>query len=234
MMQGTRTAIALAVWTAGLSAGQAQVLMHAPEPPPYYGARGAYEMPMPPPVAIAPPYRPGLPPYEVMAILRESGFLPLGAPARRGGVYVIAAIHPNGEDGRLTLDATSGQLIRFVPAYSFVRGERTYTLDQDYPPAPPPGMHGPRPPGSIPKAASRNLPAAAAVTPRPRPEAAPKTAAAPAQPATAEPVAPAVKPADAPREARAAVDGPARPSEQKKPGFTPLPTQPLPPIQMLD
>ena len=46
-----------------------------------------------------------MPPYEVAAILRSTGFLPLGGPVRRGGFYVVAAVHPRGEEGRVVIDA---------------------------------------------------------------------------------------------------------------------------------
>ncbi len=47
---------------------------------------------------FAPPI---LPPREIYAILRESGFSPLGAPRQRGLVYTVSAIDRDGEDGRM-------------------------------------------------------------------------------------------------------------------------------------
>src|SRR5215212_4902792 len=58
-----------------------------------------------------------LPPQEVYTVVRESGFSPLGAPQQRGVVYTIAVIDRGGEDGRLVIDARTGRIIRFLPAY---------------------------------------------------------------------------------------------------------------------
>ena len=54
---------------------------------------------------------------EVYAIVRESGFSPLGIPQQRGLVYTISVIDRGGDDGRLVIDARSGRIIRFLPAY---------------------------------------------------------------------------------------------------------------------
>ena len=63
---------------------------------------------------LAPPI---LPPREIYAILRESGFSPLGAPRQRGLVYTVSAIDRDGEDGRMVIDARSGRILRFMPAW---------------------------------------------------------------------------------------------------------------------
>src|SRR3984957_5728269 len=60
---------------------------------------------------------PLMPPQEVYAVLRENGFSPLGAPHQRGFVYFIAVVDRRGDDGRLVIDARTGQIIRFVSAY---------------------------------------------------------------------------------------------------------------------
>src|ERR1700680_3742151 len=39
-----------------------------------------------------------LPPQEVYAVVRESGFSPLGAPHQRGFVYIISVINRAGDD----------------------------------------------------------------------------------------------------------------------------------------
>jgi len=63
-------------------------------------------MPEPGPV---PRYGPMLlPPQEVYAIVRDSGFSPLGIPRQRGFVYTIAVIDRGGDDGRLVIDARTG------------------------------------------------------------------------------------------------------------------------------
>ena len=58
-----------------------------------------------------------LPPEEVYAVLRETGFSPLGIPRLRGAIYVIAAVDRSGDDGRLFIDARSGRILSFMPAY---------------------------------------------------------------------------------------------------------------------
>ena len=113
----------------------------APAPPPRYGYGYGYG----PAPAL-------MPAHEVYNIIREAGFSPLGIPRQRGYVYTIAVIDRGGEDGRLVIDARSGQIIRFTPAwrtsgnfggaYNAVRGQPG--------PMPPQAMHvagAPRPPG---------------------------------------------------------------------------------------
>jgi hypothetical protein len=58
-----------------------------------------------------------LSPGEVAAIARDEGFEPLGIPRQRGLVYTLAVINPDGDDGRLVVDARSGRLVRFMPAW---------------------------------------------------------------------------------------------------------------------
>ena len=170
----------------------------------------------PPPAEVAPPpqrygyggygpgYAPGyapaalVPPHEVYNIIREAGFSPLGIPQQRGFIYTIAVIDRGGEDGRLVIDARSGRILRFVPAWqngASYEGARNSAYG---PPGPlPPSAHlgsGPRPPASVPKVASRSVP-----VPKPSPLAS-KPASEPAKP-TAE----APKPASEPQSQQAAV-----------------------------
>jgi hypothetical protein len=58
-----------------------------------------------------------LPVRAVYAIARDNGFSPLGQPRQRGYTYVISALNRDGEDGRLVMDARSGRILRFVPAF---------------------------------------------------------------------------------------------------------------------
>ena len=58
-----------------------------------------------------------LPPPEVYTVVRENGFSPLGIPRQRGFVYTISVIDRDGDDGRLVIDARTGRIIRFMPAY---------------------------------------------------------------------------------------------------------------------
>lgn len=147
-------------------------------PPPRYGY-GGYGP------GYAPGYAPAalVPPYEVYNIIRQAGFSPLGIPQQRGFVYTIAVIDRGGEDGRLVIDARSGRILRFVPAWQ--NGARNSAYG---PPGPlPPMAHlgsGPRPPASVPKVASRSVP-----VPKPSPLAS-KQSSEPAKP-TAEAPKPA-------------------------------------------
>jgi hypothetical protein len=100
-----------------------------------------------------------LPPAEVYTILRESGFSPLGIPQQRGLFYTVAVVDRRGDDGRLVIDARSGQIIRFVPAYRMGSNfsddpPRAYGPAGPLPPIS--NLRGvPRPPESVPKIASR-------------------------------------------------------------------------------
>jgi hypothetical protein len=169
-----------------------------------------------------------LPPIEVYTVLRENGFLPLGIPRQRGLVYTIAVIHPGGADGRLVIDARSGQIIRFIPADGMADG---YPGDLSGGPAGPmpPATHvrggPPRPPAPIPHVASRTVP-----TPRPNPQAA-KPAPEPARQSAAVQQKPvetqqATPPAAAPAVVQAKPAAPAAP--------TILPTQEMPQVQGLE
>jgi hypothetical protein len=156
------------------------------------------------PYAAMPPpgYRPSygsrlLPPMEVYTIVRESGFSPLGIPQQRGLVYTISVIDRGGDDGRLVIDARSGRIIRFIPAYRM--GDNfNGDLDVAYGavgPLPPPTnssyRRAPRPPLPIPHVASRSgAPLPKAPLHVARPEAAPAQQSA----ATAKPAEPQASP----------------------------------------
>ena len=85
-------------------------------------------------------------PREVIGILRSTGFSPLSPPLRRGRVYQVAVIDPNGEDGQVTIDAISGRLVRFVPADVIGRSMASYPP----PPSRTTRRAGPRPPAPWP------------------------------------------------------------------------------------
>ena len=76
-----------------------------------YG-RGAYAGP-PEPVPMGDDI--GLAPEDVPVILRQQGFSQLGPVFRRGWVYTVAVLNQDGDDGRLIVDARSGEPIRFIP-----------------------------------------------------------------------------------------------------------------------
>jgi hypothetical protein len=217
-----------------------------PEPPPPRYYRPSY----------TPGYEPGygpalLAPTEVYAILRENGFSPLGIPQQRGLVYRIAAIDRRGDDGRLVIDARTGQIIRFVPMYRM--GDNLFDEPRVvYGPAGPLppmiNMRGvPRPPAPVPRVASRTPPVpipkaapphAAEIKPEAQPleaKSAPeksadkpatdKSAGEPAQQSAAV----QAKPADVPATPPAAV-----PIVAAKPAPQIQPTQAMPKAQGLD
>ncbi len=208
---------------------------HAQVPAPYqtggpgYAAVSDFEGPYAamPPDAPVPRYGYGygygptlLPPREVYTVVRENGFSALGPPQQRGFIYTIAVVDRHGDDGRLVIDARTGRILRFTPAYRLggIPGEESYG------PAGPPvsQIRGvPRPPASIPHLASRT-PSPVPVPRTSSPGAEAKPLAAPQQAA----VTPA-KPADAP-----AIAPP--PAVAAKPAPTILPTQEMPKVQGLD
>ncbi|MGJ4897271.1 hypothetical protein ACQR2B_18540 [Bradyrhizobium oligotrophicum] len=194
-----------------------------------------------------------LPVHEVYAILRDNGFSPLGAPRQRGNVWVVAVLDRQGEDGKLVVDARSGRIIRFVPAFQW--GEEYERMR--YEPSPRGGLDR-LPPPSVIRADPRLVPpmpaaprVATAVpvqpkvpTPAARPSApAPQTAALNPKPAEAvKPVAPGpadIKPAEArPAEVKPAETKPvakadepkageSRPAEAKAPEATPADAKPV-------
>src|SRR4051794_5839759 len=174
-----------------------------------------------------------LPPREVYTVVREGGFSPLGAPQQRGLVYMISVIDRDGEDGRLVIDARTGRIIRFMPAYR-VSDHFDDGPAATYGPVGPPVSSvrsGVRPPAPIPHVASRR-----AAVPLPK--------ASPSQTGEASPGA--AKPAAEPAQQSAAVDAkpggtqtgvqaaPGSAIEPKRVGPQILPTQEMPKVQALD
>jgi hypothetical protein len=177
-----------------------------------------------PPEAPRPGYGPRLlPPLEVYAIVRESGFSPLGIPQQRGLVYTISVIERGGDDGRLVIDARSGRIIRFMPAYR-MSDNFNEDLNLAYGPVgplPPPTNSNyrrvPRPPLPVPHVASRSA------TPLPKaPPHATRPEALPQQSAASQ-----LKPAQAPAAAAAS-------AVEAKPSVQLQPTQEMPKAQGLD
>ena len=108
-----------------------------------------------------------LSPDEVTRAARAEGFSPLGYPRQRGVVYTMAAINPDGDDGRLVIDARTGRMVRFMPAWQM--GDRmeevtvaSYGRIQGLPRFV--ETNPPRPPKPVARVANRN-----AATPIPRP-----------------------------------------------------------------
>ena len=77
-------------------------------------------------------------PPEVVAIVRSNGMKPLTPPMRRGPVYLLHALDPNGQEVRVVVNARSGRVMAVRPTF----GPR-------YAVAPPP--YG-RPPAGVPLA----------------------------------------------------------------------------------
>lgn len=164
-----------------------------------------------------------LPAFEVGRILQARGFEPLGQPVRRRWVYTVSAISPDGDDGKVVVDAHTGRILRFIPAE--VADEEvvgTYGPPGLPPPVQRASVRNLRPPLPIPHAGPRVASRAPASNPAPRAE--PKAAAAP-------PVAQAAAQARAeasPAAAKPAEVKPAPPAVQLQP------TQEMPPVQGLE
>lgn len=141
-----------------------------------------------------------LPLREVYAIVRGAGFSLLGMPQQRGDIYTVAAVDQNGEDGRLLIDARSGQIIRFLPAYGLREGPRAEVFIRDEPVAGPELPQYRRPPFAATEPAAPGTRLASRTPTVPMPKKQPvRAVAAPAKPvaaAVAKPVA--VAPAAAP------------------------------------
>lgn len=215
---------------------------------PYYAPPPAEVAPPPPPPRYgygpAPGYGPGyapgyapaalLPPHEVYTILREAGFSPLGIPQQRGFIYTIAVIDRGGEDGRLVIDARSGRILRFVPAWQNGAPYDGGAWNSSY------GPRGPLPPGDLrssvrppspaPHVASRSVP-----VPKPSPQAGkaaePARSAAEVARPSADPVA--SKPAAEPpkQQAAAAQVKPAEAAPATTAGIAQTEARPAPAIQ---
>jgi len=219
----------------------------APPPPPRYGYGGGYE-------GYGPSYAPAalVPPHEVYNIIRQAGFSPLGIPRQRGFIYTIAVIDRGGEDGRLVIDARSGRILRFVPAWQNGAPYDGAWNSSDGPRGPLPPVpdvrSGLKPPAGA-HVASRSVP-----VPKPSPLAgkAPEpakpaeTAAAKPAPEPAKPATEAAKPSPQASAQQAAAATQAKPAEtapvttgstapvQAKPAPSVLPTQDMPKAQGLE
>jgi hypothetical protein len=186
-----------------------------------------------PPETRAPGYGPMLlPPLEVYTVLREAGFSPLGIPQQRGLYYTISVIDRGGDDGRLVIDARTGRIVRFIPAY---RGGDNFNEDLTvtYGPIGPPisAIRGvPRPPASVPHVASRtpSVPMPKAAPPHTE-EAKPLAATKPAPEPAQQSAAVQAKPADAPPQAAAPAVAEAKPAAPQI-----KPTQEMPKMQGLE
>ncbi|MDQ2082989.1 hypothetical protein RA307_22620 [Xanthobacteraceae bacterium Astr-EGSB] len=159
--------------------------------------------------AVAEPLRPvvaGLPPYEIVAILRAAGFEPVVRPVRGAGVFFVRALAPDDEDVRVTVEARTGRILEVHPmgyarapfpgGYRLASPRVYYDRSAGFE-----DMTGalPVPPRGVPGGATHLNARKAATPPLPRPRPGEAVAAAPvAQPAeTVAPPAPTPEPAKA-------------------------------------
>jgi len=63
----------------------------------------------------------GLPPYEIVTIVRSAGLDPIDQPIRRGPHYVLHAIGQDDQEVRVIVGARRGEIIRIVPIMSASR-----------------------------------------------------------------------------------------------------------------
>jgi len=120
-----------------------------------------------------------LPPYEILTIIRSTGFQPIGQPVRNGQTYVLHAVDPYDLEVRLVIDAHTGRILsagdppqryaapyRGAPPYDpsdapvYGRIFGTPMIDDGFGPV--------RPPAGVPNVRPQAK-AAAAPLPRPRP-----------------------------------------------------------------
>ncbi|WP_407158715.1 hypothetical protein [Bradyrhizobium sp. STM 3557] len=199
-------------------------------PAPVYGPDAYRPEPYRPDYGYAPAF---LPVRAVYAIARDNGFSPLGEPRQRGYTYVISVLDRDGEDGRLLIDARSGRIIRFVPAFQW--GEQyermRYEPGRERPaPIMPRASLDSLPPPTVIKADPHLLQAAPAAPVGPQMASRAMPAPKPAVPAT-RPAAPAPQTAAVqPRPAAAPQQVPA----EQKPAPQILPTEKMPPAQGLE
>jgi hypothetical protein len=179
-------------------------------------------------------YAPRLvPPMEVYTIVRESGFSPLGIPQQRGFIYTISVINRDGDDGRLIIDARTGRILRFMPAYRMSDNFNDEMTVSYGPVGPPPVISDVRPSSRTPVAAPR----VASRAPMPVPRVLPRAAGA-AKPLAAKRAAPAAQQSAAvqarPEVAPAPVAAPPAAVEAKPAVPLIQPTQDMPQAQGLD
>jgi hypothetical protein len=151
----------------------------------------ALAQPAPPPVYPSTVYSgAGLPPHEIVTIVRSTGLEPLGSPVRQGPTYALRAVDPAGEEVRVIVDAQRGRIVKVIPLMApryampllrppYGRPPRPMAMvPEGYGPDPrmlPPGAEGPPPPNAAraPGAGASPDPAVQAGAPplpRPRPK----------------------------------------------------------------
>lgn len=177
----------------------------------------------------APPMaQPGLPPREVLRIVRASGLTPLTQPARQGPRYVILASDNMGGQLRVVIGALDGRILHAAPAHDSRFAAYPVRPRGYIPIAPQYGAAGPargvvppadlrEPSAPLPRTAVRTSPVRTSTSPapadapqNPRLESAPDvTGSVPTQAAPAPTPLPRPRPAVAANEAAAAQSTPA-------------------------
>jgi len=198
---------------------------------------------------LARPALSGLPPYEILTIVRSTGLDPLTRPVRQGSNYVLRATDAYGEEVRVVVGAQRGQIVSVRPVVPVAAPYGPPPASYGYRPYDPPGYvpmpeyygpdtrYDPRPPAAIPRVtpAPRNTgaakPTAKAATP------APKAAVAAKNPA-ALPPAPAETSASAPAKQDSAASAAEVKTEKKDlpPAAAPpaAAASDIPPVQTLE
>ena len=77
----------------------------------------------------------GLPPHEIVAIVRSTGLEPLSRPVRHGPSYVLHAVDPAGHPVRVIVDAKLGRILGVVPTAHSRFGAPVYPAAPARPPA---------------------------------------------------------------------------------------------------
>ena len=142
-------------------------------------------------------YASGLPPYEIMRIVRSHGLTPLSRPLRRGPSYMVLALDRGGGRVRLLIDAARGEIVGIDPMLAagtpggYARPPAAIPGASGQAELGPSASNGPPPlPGALPRTRVANAPAvtaAPAPTPLPRPRPSLAASEQPAPAATAEP-----------------------------------------------
>lgn len=157
----------------------------------------------------------GLPPGQIMAIVRANGFDPIGRPVRNGNVYALQALDPYDVEYRIVVDARTGRTVSLreiarpgpyvaVPHVGRLVGGPAegpaLRPPHDVPHAAPAAPHGAPPPSQRSAATTAPLPPqkaeeAALPLPRPRPYVMEATTSTPADPPAASARAAEAQPA---------------------------------------
>jgi len=151
-------------------------------------------------------YVPGLAPWRVARIVRSAGLTPLSAPARRGPIYEVVAIDPEGRHMRVAVDAYRGAITSVRPVAVLRPNSEPYgSRVAVAPPAPPPEQDDMAPSPRLGPPPSQ--PGAGRIPPQALPPYGGPSQAIPPEPLRQQPVQPpqAAQPAPSPRVATAPV-----------------------------